>query len=62
MVHSRYRRTIVDLAVAGREVVIRLMMRQFRREAAHCERRIFSEQVQGWLLDISGAVRWRPTY
>ena len=47
VVHSRYRRTIVDLAVSGREVVIRLMVRRFRCEAAHCERRIFSEQVPG---------------
>lgn len=47
VVHSRYRRTIVDLAVAGREVVIRLMVRRFRCAVAHCERRIFSEQVSG---------------
>jgi transposase len=46
-VHSRYQRKIVDLAVAGREVVIRLMVRRFRCVAAHCERRIFSEQVTG---------------
>ncbi|WP_280267332.1 transposase family protein [Nocardia wallacei] len=47
VVHSGYRRTIVDLAVAGREVVIRLMVRRFRCAAAQCERRIFSEQVAG---------------
>ncbi|WP_369690294.1 transposase family protein [Nocardia miyunensis] len=47
VVHSRYRRTIVDLAVAGRELVIRLMVHRFRCGAAHCERRTLSEQVAG---------------
>ncbi|MFE3731934.1 ISL3 family transposase [Nocardia sp. NPDC059154] len=44
-VHSRYQRRIADLAVAGREVVIRLMVRRFRCPDSQCERRIFSEQV-----------------
>lgn len=47
VVHSRYRRTIADLAVGGQEVMIRLRVRRFRCATADCERKIFSEQVTG---------------
>ncbi|MEU6191963.1 transposase family protein [Nocardia sp. NPDC047038] len=44
-VRSRYQRKIVDVAVAGREVVIQLRVRRFRCPDSRCERKIFSEQV-----------------
>lgn len=43
--HSRYVRRIADLAVAGREVVVRLVVRRFRHVESGCPRSIFSEQV-----------------
>ena len=44
-VHSRYRRHLDDMAVAGQPVVIHLTVRRFYCPAVDCERRTFAEQV-----------------
>lgn len=44
-VHSRYRRRLADLAIAGRRVLIRLMVRRFFCTDASCDRKIFAEQI-----------------
>ena len=46
-VHSRYRRRIADLPIAGCEVVLHLRVRRFRCSTPRCPRRIFAEQVPG---------------
>jgi transposase len=46
-VHSRYDRSITDLAVGGRQMMIRLRVRRFRCAEKHCEQKIFVEQVPG---------------
>ena len=46
-VHSRYSRRLADAAVGGRQVEIRLTVRRFSCQAPGCERKIFSEQVEG---------------
>ncbi|MGC9539745.1 ISL3 family transposase [Streptomyces sp. UG1] len=46
-VHGGYRRRLADLATAGREVVIDLLVRRFLCPAAECGRRTFVEQVDG---------------
>jgi transposase len=46
-VHSRYQRTLRDLAVCGRPVVIGLRVRRFFCDTLTCGREIFSEQVDG---------------
>jgi zinc-finger of transposase IS204/IS1001/IS1096/IS1165 len=46
-VHSRYGRRLVDAAVGGRRVVIRLTVRRFFCEAPGCRRQTFAEQVDG---------------
>lgn len=44
-VHGRYRRTLLDLPIAGRTVTIRLTVRRFRCMNASCSRGTFAEQV-----------------
>jgi transposase len=44
-VHSRYRRTVADLPVSGRAVVIVAQVRRFRCLALSCPRRIFAERL-----------------
>lgn len=44
-VHGRYRRTLLDLPVAGRTVTIWLTVRRFRCLNASCPRVTFAEQV-----------------
>ncbi len=44
-VHGRYRRTLLDLPVAGRSVSVRLSVRRFRCENRACEAVTFAEQV-----------------
>ncbi|WP_327004529.1 ISL3 family transposase [Dactylosporangium sp. NBC_01737] len=44
-VHSRYRRRLADLAIAGRRVLIQLMVRRFFCTDASCDRKIFAEQI-----------------
>jgi transposase len=44
-VHSRYDRSIADLAVGGRQMSIRLRLRRFRCAESSCEQRIFAERV-----------------
>ncbi|MFI6369190.1 ISL3 family transposase [Nocardia sp. NPDC050630] len=46
-VHSRYSREVTDVAVAGREVLLRLGVRRLFCGNNGCERRIFAEQVAG---------------
>ncbi|MFI8952576.1 ISL3 family transposase [Streptomyces sp. NPDC053750] len=46
-VHSRYCRTLADVAVGGRPVLIRLSVRRLFCDAPGCGRRTFAEQVEG---------------
>jgi transposase len=46
-VHGGYRRRLADLAAAGQEVVIDLLVRRFLCPAKECGRRTFVEQVDG---------------
>nr|WP_232542455.1 ISL3 family transposase [Nocardia bovistercoris] len=46
-VHSRYRRVVADLTVAGRSAELRLRGRKLFCDNAGCGRRIFAEQVPG---------------
>lgn len=46
-VHSRYDRRLLDTAVAGRELLIRLRVRRFFCGNTECGRRTFAEQVPG---------------
>ncbi|MEU9288950.1 transposase family protein [Streptomyces sp. NPDC048275] len=46
-VHSRYCRTLADVAVGGRPVVIGLSVRRLFCDSRGCARRTFAEQVQG---------------
>ncbi|MFI6842427.1 transposase family protein [Nonomuraea africana] len=46
-VHSRYRRTVWDLATCGRPVKVELEVRRFFCGEPSCDREIFAEQVDG---------------
>ncbi|MGW0204792.1 transposase [Streptomyces sp. NPDC003233] len=46
-VHSRYGRTLADVAVAGRPVLISLLVRRLFCDSQGCGRRTFAEQVDG---------------
>ena len=46
-VHSRYARTLTDLAVGGREMKVKLRVRRFRCHETECEQQIFAEQIPG---------------
>ncbi|MFE7278742.1 transposase family protein [Streptomyces sp. NPDC057623] len=46
-VHSRYLRTLADVAVGGRPVLIVLSVRRLFCDSPHCTRRTFAEQVKG---------------
>ncbi|MFD1277760.1 ISL3 family transposase [Streptomyces kaempferi] len=46
-VHGVYRRRLADLAVAGRKVMIDLLVRRFLCPTSACGRRTFVEQVNG---------------
>ncbi|WP_232535605.1 transposase family protein [Nocardia terpenica] len=46
-VHSRYRRQLADAAVAGRKMVLRLVVRRFFCVNTGCRARTFAEQVDG---------------
>ena len=43
-VHSSYHRTVADLPLAGRRLVLRLRVRRFRCDVQQCSRAIFAEQ------------------
>ena len=43
--HSSYQRSIADLPIADRQVVVRLLVRRFRCREKTCSRRTFAEQV-----------------
>lgn len=45
--HSRYGRTLADVAVGGRPVVIQLSVRRLFCDGPGCDRRTFAEQVEG---------------
>ncbi|MEU9197858.1 ISL3 family transposase [Streptomyces hundungensis] len=46
-VHSRYSRTLADVAVGGRPVLFRLLVRRLFCDTPGCGRRTFAEQVEG---------------
>src|SRR5262249_28972392 len=46
-VHSRYQRRLTDVAIGGRKVVIRLVVRRFFCDAPDCPAATFAEQVEG---------------
>ncbi|MFC8201501.1 transposase family protein [Streptomyces sp. NPDC057298] len=46
-VHSRYSRTLSDVAVGGRPVLITLTVRRLFCDGPSCGRRTFAEQVEG---------------
>ena len=46
--HSRYRRTLRDLAACGRPLVIELDVRRFRCGEAACGRKIFADRFHLW--------------
>ncbi len=46
-VHSRYLRTLADLACCNRSVLIRLQVRRFRCPSPSCPRSIFCERIPG---------------
>ncbi|MEV2223984.1 transposase family protein [Nocardia vinacea] len=46
-VHSRYRRRLADAAIAGRTLVLLLVVRRFICANTGCEARTFVEQVDG---------------
>ena len=43
-VHSSYHRTVADLPLAGRRLILRLGVRRFRCDAGRCPRTIFAER------------------
>ncbi|MEV6340637.1 transposase family protein [Nocardia vinacea] len=51
-VHSRYRRRLADAAVAGRAMILRLVVRRFFCPKISCAARTFAEQIDGL------TVRW----
>ncbi|CAO4157330.1 hypothetical protein DHODJN_26180 [Methylorubrum extorquens] len=44
--HSRYTRTLSDLPVAGRRVVITVSVRRFRCVGTECWTKVFAERLQ----------------
>jgi transposase len=46
-VHGRYWRRLVDTAVAGSRVLLRLLVRRFRCRRGDCETVTFAEQFDG---------------
>ncbi|MFI6467936.1 transposase family protein [Streptomyces sp. NPDC050538] len=46
-VHSRYSRTLADVAAGGRPVLISLAVQRLFCDSADCGRRTFAEQVEG---------------
>ena len=45
--HSRYERRLVDTAIGGRQVQLRLQVRRFFCDTAACPARTFAEQITG---------------
>lgn len=60
-VHSRYRRTLTDAAVAGQLIRILLTVRRFFCDNPECQSKTFAEQVDGltrrWSRVSEGARR-----
>ncbi|MFI6046345.1 transposase family protein, partial [Nocardia sp. NPDC051321] len=52
-VHSRYQRRLADAAIAGRVVILRLVMRRFFCPNSNCAARTFAEQVDGLTMKWS---------
>jgi transposase len=48
-IHSRYRRTVADLALRDRPVALRLVVRKFRCTQPDCPQAIFCERLPHWL-------------
>src|SRR5262249_40872320 len=49
-VHSRYRRRVADLPLAGRRTEMVLQARRFFCDASACPRRVFAERFEGIIL------------
>ncbi len=49
-VHSRYRRRVADLPLAGRRIELQVAVRRFRCEAPRCARQIFAERFPAGTL------------
>ena len=49
-VHSRYRRRLADLPLAGRRVRLEIMARRFRCSGAGCRQRVFAERFDGGVI------------
>jgi hypothetical protein len=49
-VHSRYPRTLADVAVGGRPVSISLTVRRLFCDGPNCGRRTFAEQIEGLMV------------
>src|SRR3954464_9811574 len=50
-VHSRYRRCLADLPMAGRSVRLVVVVRRFHGDAVLCEQRIFTERFARDVLE-----------
>ena len=48
-VHSRYTRTVADVACGGQRLVLKLTVRKWVCSAASCSQRIFAERFPGFL-------------
>ena len=55
-VHSRYTRTLSDLPVAGRRVVITVSVRRFRCVGPECPTKVFAERLEP---NLAAAYVWR---
>ncbi|QPC95720.1 transposase family protein [Mesorhizobium sp. INR15] len=49
-IHSRYPRRLADLPIAGKPVLLVVMVRRFHCDAVLCGRRIFAERFDGDVL------------
>ena len=55
-IHSRYQRTVADVACGGRQVQLLLTARKFFCDMATCARKIFTERVRrcAFILLVGG--------
>ena len=51
-IHSRYHRTVADVACGGRQARLLLTVRKFFCEVPMCARRIFTERVRRCALNL----------
>ncbi|HLW03235.1 MAG TPA: transposase family protein [Ktedonobacterales bacterium] len=48
-IHSRYHRTVADLACGGRQVLFHLTVRKFFCDTPECPRKIFTERFSPFI-------------